>query len=171
MNKFMHLTCLTTLLVLTQASAPAAQEGSSKTSGDVCIERVKDYWAAFSRMDADAAVAMQSSKGTYSTNSDGSFHKPVRIMSVEEMKENLSNYSGLWSVYYPEAILLSEDVVLTRYYLEGLTKSGEGTKPYRTRVTHIWVNEDGKWLTRSWHFSPANYGDVHVTQPSDFKKE
>ena len=171
MNKFTHLTGITTLLVLTHVSAPAAQEDTTKASGDVCIERVKDYWAAFSRMDAEAAVAMQSSKGSYSTNSDGSFHKPVRIASVEETKKNLSNYSGLLSVYYPEAIILSEDVVLTRYYLEGLTKSGEGTKPYRTRATHIWVNEDGKWLTRSMHFSPANYGDVHVTQPSDFKKE
>ena len=87
MNKFMHLTGITTLLVLTHVSAPAAQEDTTKASGDVCIERVKDYWAAFSRMDAEAAVAMQSSKGSYSTNSDGSFHKPVRIASVEEMKK------------------------------------------------------------------------------------
>ena len=167
----MHVIFLATMFVLIEVRAPAAQEASSIAGGDVCIERVKDYWAAFSRMDAEAAVAMQSSKGIYATNSDGSFHKPVRMTSVEEMKENLSNYSGLWSVYYPEAIPLSEDVVLTRYYLEGVTRSGEGTKPYRTRVTHIWVNEDGQWLTRSWHFSPANYGDVHVTQPSDFRKK
>ena len=171
MNRFIRVSCAVTFLVLWNVSELRAQEDSSNADGNVCIKQVQDYWAAFSRMDADAAVAMLSPKGVYSTNSDGSFHKPLKVSSAEQMEENLSNYSGLWKVYYPEAIALSNDVILTRYYLEGLAKAGASTTPYRTRVTHIWVNENGKWLTRSWHFSPAAYGGVHVTQASDFKKE
>ncbi|MEC9092730.1 MAG: nuclear transport factor 2 family protein [Planctomycetota bacterium] len=148
-----------------------AQQDSAGRAGEECIQRVQSYWAAFSKQDAATAVAMHSPKGIYATNSDGSFHKPLKISSVEQMKENLATYSGLWKVYYPEAISFSKDVMLTRYYLEGLSKSDGKTTPYRTRVTHIWVNENGKWLTRSWHFSPAAYGGVHVTQSSDFKKE
>ena len=147
MNKFICVTWLAAFLVLLNVSELRAQEDSSKAGGNVCIKQVQDYWAAFSRMDADAAVAMHSPKGVYGTNSDGSFHKPLKVTSVEQMKENFLNYSGLWKVYYPEAIALSKDVILTRYYLEGLSKAGASTTPYRTRVTHTWVNENGKWLT------------------------
>ena len=170
MNKFMRVSWLAALLILLNVSELRAQEDSSNPDGNVCIKQVQDYWAAFSRLDADAAVAMHSPKGVYATNSDGSFHKPLKITSAEQMKQNFSTYSGLWKVYYPEAITLSKDVILTRYYLEGLSKAGASTTPYRTRVTHIWINVNGKWLTRSWHFSPSTYGGVHVTQSSDFKK-
>jgi hypothetical protein len=171
MHKFVSLSCLAMLLLLSHANDLSAHEDASNTDGKTCVKQVQDYWAAFSRLDADAAVALHSAKGVYATNSDGSFHKPVKITSAEEMKKNFASYSGLWTVYYPEAIPLSNDVILTRYYLEGLSKAGASTTPYRTRVTHIWVKENGKWRTRSWHFSPATYGGVHVTQSSDFKRE
>lgn len=171
MNKFMCVSWLAALLILLNASELRAQEDLSNKNGNACIKQVQDYWAAFSRQDADAAVAMHSPKGIYATNSDGSFHKPLKVSSADQMKENFSTYSGLWKVYYPEAITLSKDVILTRYYLEGLSTAGTSTTPYRTRVTHIWINENGKWLTRSWHFSPATYGGVHVTQSSDFNRQ
>ena len=28
--------------------------------------------------------------------------------------------------------------------------------------------ENGKWVVRSQHYSPANYGGVHVPQATDF---
>jgi hypothetical protein len=40
---------------------------------------------------------------------------------------------------------------------------------YRTRVTMNWVKEDGNWVLRSAHYSPASYGGVHKTQASDFE--
>ncbi len=171
MYKFVSISCLAALFVLSHVNNLPAQENTSNTDANTCVKHVQDYWAAFSRMDADAAIALHSAKGVYATNSDGSFHKPVKITSVEEMKKNFLTYSGLWTVYYPEAISLSNDVILTRYYLEGLSKAGASKTPYRTRVTHIWVKENGKWRTRSWHFSPSTYGGVHVTQSSDFKSE
>jgi len=40
---------------------------------------------------------------------------------------------------------------------------------YRTRVTMNWVKEDGKWVVRSAHYSPASYGGVHKTVATDFE--
>jgi hypothetical protein len=39
---------------------------------------------------------------------------------------------------------------------------------YRTRVTMNWVKEEGSWVVKSQHYSAANYGGVHLTQPADF---
>lgn len=171
MHKFARIICLAALISLPQVKEVFASDDLNDVDAKTCVLQVQKYWQAYSRQDAAAIVAMHSSKGTYDTNSDGSFHKPLKITTVEQMKENFLIYSGLWKVYYPEAIPLSKDVILTRYYLEGLSKSGESQTPYRTRVTHIWVKENGKWVTRSWHFSPANYGGVHVTQSFDFDRE
>ena len=164
MNKY-----LLSFLIISM-TIPAIADGHSNAEKKV-IANVEAYWDARNSENWDMVVAMSSSSGMLNTNSDGSFHKPLKVTSVEQMKENFLTYSGLWKVYYPEAIALSKDVILTRYYLEGLSKAGASTTPYRTRVTHTWVNENGKWLTRSWHFSPATYGGVHVTQSSDFKKQ
>jgi hypothetical protein len=32
-----------------------------------------------------------------------------------------------------------------------------------------WVKEDGNWVLKSGHYSPASYGGVHKTQASDFE--
>ena len=45
---------------------------------------------------------------------------------------------------------------------------GENNQPYRTRVTTTWVKEMGKWVMKTQHYSAANYGGVHLTQPADF---
>jgi len=31
-----------------------------------------------------------------------------------------------------------------------------------------WIKENGKWVVKSQHYSPANYGGVHRTQAADF---
>jgi hypothetical protein len=31
-----------------------------------------------------------------------------------------------------------------------------------------WVKEGGQWVAKTMHFSAANFGDVTVTQPTDF---
>ena len=32
-----------------------------------------------------------------------------------------------------------------------------------------WVNESGKWVAKTQHFSSATYGGVHISQSSDFE--
>ena len=46
--------------------------------------------------------------------------------------------------------------------------SGEKASDYRTRVTMNWIKENGSWVMRSAHYSPAVYGGVHKTQQADF---
>ena len=43
------------------------------------------------------------------------------------------------------------------------------TRDYRTRASMNWVNEDGKWVAKTMHFSAASFGEVTVTQASDFE--
>jgi hypothetical protein len=112
-------------------------------------------------------VALESKTGTYGTNSDGSFHKPRQIPSVEQWEK--FDQGGVTNVFYPEAIQLSEGVVLTRFYAEGIVTAGGNSSDYRTRVTMNWVKEGGKWVVKSQHYSAANYGGVHQTQAADFE--
>ena len=52
-----------------------------------------------------------------------------------------------------------------------MTEVDGDTSPYRTRVTMNWVKENGKWVSKTQHYSPAAYGGVHVSQASDFEDE
>ena len=115
------------------------------------------------------AVKYESKSGTYNTNSDGSFHKPLVKQSAASWAA--SNQGGVTNAYYPETIQLSDDVVFVRFYYEGMTEVNGVTSPYRTRVTMNWINEDGKWVVKTQHYSPAAYGGVHVPQASDFGDE
>jgi hypothetical protein len=108
---------------------------------------------------------LSSKKGTLDTNSDGSFHKPLANPSVEFWQK-----SGPAQIqyFYPEATQIAADVVHVRLYAEGMVGSAGQESDYRTRVTMNWVNEEGSWVLKSAHYSPANYGGVHKTQVSDF---
>ena len=57
---------------------------------------------------------------------------------------------------------------LQDFIMRGMAGFGDVEQPYRTRVTMNWVKENGKWVVRSQHYSPANYGGVHVPQATDF---
>ena len=148
-------------------------QGGATTTEDpttVCIANVQEYWRAHRDRDAEAAVRLCSPSGMYVTASDGSFHKPKRVQTLELQKQRLAQLKFDFQVYFPEAVLLSKDVVQTRYYLEGLLTTDKRTAPYRTRVTQIWVKEDGKWLAKSQHFSSAAYGGVYITQQEAYER-
>ena len=113
-------------------------------------------------------MALESKTGTYGTNSDGSFHKPKQIPSVAQWEK--FDQGGITNVFYPEAIQLSDTVVLARFYAEGVVTAGGNASDYRTRVTMNWIKEDGNWVVKSQHYSPANYGGVHKTQAADFEE-
>lgn len=126
------------------------------------------YFEARNNNDYETVVALESKTGTYGTNSDGSFHKPKQIPSVAQWEK--FDQGGITNVFYPEAIQLSDTVVLARFYAEGVVTAGGNASDYRTRVTMNWIKEDGSWVVKSQHYSPANYGGVHKTQAADFEE-
>ena len=126
------------------------------------------YFDARNNNDYETVVALESKTGTYGTNSDGSFHKPKQIPSVAQWEK--FDQGGITNVFYPEAIQLSDTVVLARFYAEGVVTAGGNASDYRTRVTMNWIKEDGNWVVKSQHYSPANYGGVHKTQAADFEE-
>jgi len=156
-----YITLLFGLLFFSALSA----DGHLKSEQDVLVS-LQQYFEARNSEDYKTVVALESKSGTYGTNSDGSFHKPKQISSVQQWKK--SNQGGVTKVFYPKAIQLSEDVVYVRLYAEGMVEAGGKSSDYRTRVTMNWVKEDGKWVVKSQHYSPANYGGVHQTQATDF---
>ena len=144
----------------------ASADGHLKSEKDV-LASLDKYFEARNNNDYATVVSLESKTGTYGTNSDGSFHKPRQIPSVEQWEK--FDQGGITNVFYPEAIQLSEGVVLTRFYAEGVVTAGGNSSDYRTRVTVNWVKEDGNWVVKSQHYSPANYGGVHQTQAADFE--
>jgi ketosteroid isomerase-like protein len=156
-----YITLLFGLLFFSALSA----DGHLKSEQDVLVS-LQQYFEARNSEDYKTVVALESKSGTYGTNSDGSFHKPKQISSVQQWEK--SNQGGVTKVFYPKAIQLSEDVVYVRFYAEGMVEAGGKSSDYRTRVTMNWVKEDGKWVVKSQHYSPANYGGVHQTQATDF---
>ena len=167
MNRLMLTVCTVGLFFIGSQSGALAQEEPTT----ICIAKVKEYWKAYREQNAATMVALSSPSGVYVTNSDGSFHKPKRIVTVERMKDHFAKVHHNFQVYFPEAVLLSKDVVLTRYYLEGLLTTAGKTSPYRTRVTQIWVKVNGKWFAKSGHASSAAYGGVYLTQPTDYDRD
>ena len=141
-------------------------DGHLKSEQDV-LASLEQYFEARNNNDYKTVVALESKTGTYGTNSDGSFHKPRQIPSVEQWEK--FDRGGVTNVFYPEAIQLSESVVLTRFYAEGIVTAGGNSSDYRTRVTMNWVKEGGKWVVKSQHYSAANYGGVHQTQAAGFE--
>ena len=111
-------------------------DGHLKSEQDVLIALEK-YFEARNDNDYETVVSMESKTGTYGTNSDGSFHKPRQVPSVEQWEK--FDQGGITNVFYPEAIQLSEGVVLARFYAEGIVTAGGNSSDYRTRVTMNWV--------------------------------
>ena len=130
------------------------------------LKSMNSYFDARNAEKWSEAVKYESKSGTYNTNSDGSFHKPLLIQTAASWAA--SNQGGVTNAYYPEAIQLADEVVFVRFYYEGMTEVNGVTSPYRTRVTMNWVNEGGKWVVKTQHYSPAAYGGVHIPQASDF---
>ncbi len=156
-----NLTIILGLLFITTVSA----DGHMQSEKDV-LSALNKYFDARNAQDFDTVVALTSKTGSLDTNSDGSFHKPNNIMTAEDWEN--SSQGGVTKVHYPEATQISKDVVHVRFYSEGMVFSGENASDYRTRVTMNWIKENGAWVMKSAHYSPAAYGGVHKTQQADF---
>lgn len=138
----------------------------SKAESEVAMAFTK-YFDARENQDWDTVAAMESASGTFNTNSDGSFHKILAKTSAAQWKA--SGQSGVLNTYYPEFAELADGVVYVRFYYEGIAKNGSQSSDYRTRVTQNWVKESGKWVVKTQHYSPAQFGGVHITVASDFE--
>ena len=160
------------LILLTMTlSLPLMADGHLDSEKDV-MKLIMKHWEARDNNDYQAQADLMSPSGTYNANSDGSFFRFSGENSVESMEENMGGQTSSLNVKYPEAIELSENVVLARYYLEGVISNQSGSvSNYRTRVTHIWVKESSGWKTKSWHFSPLHDGGSHITSAVDFQEE
>ena len=92
--------------------------------------------------------------------SDGSFHKALAKTSAAQWKA--SGQSGSLNTYYPRVSSeIADDVVYVRFYYEGIARNGDQSTDYRTRVTQNWIKESGKWVVKTQHYSPAQFGGVH----------
>ena len=163
MNKY-----LLSFLILTM-TIPTIADGHSNAEKTV-IANVEAYWDARNKKDFKTVVALSSKAGMLGTNSDGSFHKPNGVQTADEWAATTPKNAGVINVFGSEAHQLTNNVVYSRYYAEGLVPDGNGgLRPYRTRVTSVWVKEGSNWVVRTNHFSSAAYGGVHQTAEGDFE--
>ena len=86
---------------------------SDHSEDKAVLAAVEKYYAARTAEDFATQVAMESKSGVYSTNSDGSFHKPVQTLTVADYEKNAP--IGLNHVYFPEAVKLSDDAYSVSY--------------------------------------------------------
>ena len=164
--KFLNLT----FLLLFFSSAVFADEKTVTKNTKTVIANIETYWDARNSKDWDTVIALSSSHGMLNTNSDGSFHKPLATQTAEDWERQTPGAAGTITVHAAEAHQINDGAVFARYYAEGVVPDGSGGfKPYRTRVTSLWVLEGKNWVAKTMHFSSANYGGVHQTTQADFE--
>lgn len=163
MKKFVYLF---TLLIWTISSASSDNHASQLSALEAAIQ---SYWAARNTRDHAAVAGLESRTGVLATNSDGSFHKPLTRSTAEQWKTNMAGTEGSVQIFALELTELSPSIVYARYYLEGMTGAAGAPKPYRTRVTSVWVQEDGQWKQKTGHFSGANFGGTYATTLQDYE--
>ena len=157
---------LSTALIFSVASFADGHSDAEKT----VLKNIEAYWDARNTSDWDKVVAMSSSAGMLNTNSDGSFHKPMAAQTASDWERQSAGGTGVIQVHASEAHQFNDTTVYVRYYAEGVVADGNGgMKPYRTRVTGVWVKEGKNWVVKTSHFSSAAYGGTHQTVQADFE--
>lgn len=131
---------------------------SHSTAADEVMALVEKNWEARNNNDYKTQLNLRTDGMHLNANSNGTFFYSDGKPSLEEITEDLEGEYDV-AVMHLNAESLSDTVVLAHYYLEGSLTAGDVTvSDYRTRVTHIWVREDGDWKSKSWHFSPLHNG-------------
>ena len=69
-------------------------------------------------------------------------------------------YQSMWPKHIKVLTLVEGEAAVAMYYTEGrfMAKGGEPVNNYLTRVTEVYVKEDGKWKVRAAHWSPIQGG-------------
>lgn len=150
-----------TFLALFASQAAIADDHMGAT--DEVLALVKQHWEARNENNFKAQLDLMSDGMHYHANSSGTFFYADEKPTLEAFQEDVGANEYDVEVFYPNAVMLSDTVVLARYYLEGTIDAGDTTvSNYRTRVSHIWVKEKGKWKSKSWHFSPLHNGGTVI---------
>ena len=125
---------------------------------DEVLALIENLWEARNENDYKTQRDAMTDGKHYNANSSGAFFYVEEKPSLEELAEDLAGEYDV-RVVYPNAVALTDDVILARYYLEGsITVDGREVNDYRTRVSHIWIREGRSWKSKSWHFSPLHKG-------------
>ena len=94
----------------------------------------------------------------------------MAAQTASDWERQSAGGTGVIQVHASEAHQLNDTTVYVRYYAEGVVADGNGgMKPYRTRVTGVWVKEGKNWVVKTSHFSSAAYGGTHQTVQADFE--
>lgn len=150
--KKLILTCIAICL------SPTVLADNHASAADEVLALVEKNWEARNNNDYKTQLELRTDGTHFNANSSGTFLYADEKPSLVEISEDLAGEYDV-TVMYPNAVSLSDTVVLARYYLEGsLSVDDVSVNNYRTRVTHIWVKEDGEWKSKSWHFSPLHNG-------------
>ena len=155
-----------TVLFLGFCSTSFADDHMASSSESEVLEALSAYMEARNTRDFATVIALSSKSGTLDTNSDGSFHKGLAKTTAAQW--GASGQLGSLNTYYPEFSQISDGVVYVRFYYEGIAQNGSISSDYRTRVSQNWVKEEGKWVVKTSHYSPAQFGGVHITVATDF---
>ena len=83
----------------------------------------------------------------------------LQIVPADDPPEQFDSFS-LTPKYIWVTMLAEDQVAVAQFYVEGafLRTDGLAVADYMTRVTQVFVKEDGEWKVRASHFSPLTGG-------------
>ena len=125
------------------------------------IEKViNNHWEDWNSNKYKDYVSSMHSSGTMNGDSNGSFWYKM-TPTVKNLTENRKpgDKSNFTARYIEVDVLVPGKAAVAYYYLVGSYTLGGVTKnDYRTRVSQVFVTEEGKWKIKSGHFSPLHSG-------------
>ena len=142
------------LIFLSMVSLVAANDKSDIES------LINNHWESWNSNKYKDYISTIHSGGTMNGDSNGSFWYEM-IPTVKGLTENRKpgDKSNFNARYLEIDVLVSGKAAVAYYYLVGsFTLRGVTKSDYRTRVSHVFVTEGGKWKIKSGHFSPLHSG-------------
>ena len=124
------------------------------------IDVIKSHWKYNNAKDWKNYAATMHSEGTRNGDSNGSFwymlESTVKAVSEGITPKDEMNFTPR---YIEVDVLEKGKVAVAYYYLVGSYKIGGVSEDnYRTRVSQIFLKENGNWKVKSGHFSPLHSG-------------
>ena len=155
---FMFIRRLSWILFLTLGSVAAVAHDHASAGKEAAAKAIEAYWAARNSRDHEAVWRLESRSGVLATMSDGSFHKPLNVSTPDQWKSQMQGIEASVQVHALELTEITPGVMFARYYLEGMSGVVGNPKPYRTRVTSIWIKEsDGGWRQKNRPFLGSRF--------------
>ena len=121
---------------------------------------IKKHWAAQNNKDWKTLVSTLHSGGTMNGDSNGSFwYRMTASVAAITENQDIDNESNYTPRYIEVDVLDEGNIAIAYYYLVGSYKiSGVKKNDYRTRVSQLFVVEDGQWKIKAGHYTPLHSG-------------